>query len=185
MLEDQESRKVTLEYCRLEFKTSVSCCVFIFVLWVLEIATTAVTPANECELPFNFYIVLLPLNGSFLNWGLNYIYQRLLTACAASFFLAFVPITFIMMNHSCLEVDAAILKVSGDNRLFKKSKDQKSLELETRLKGLVERTLIFWNSRKMFKICCSLTFSSNIPSSRSYSAAVCCQLSKKQRVRWR
>lgn len=145
MLTEEVSRTLTLEYCRHEFKTLISCCALLVVTAAAEIATVSITPSNTYGLPFNYYIILLPLNGSFLNYVLNYIYQRLVSVCAASFFLPFLPITFIMMNHTCLEVDATIVHVSGENRLLKKSKGQKNskvrTELEKHLKGLVEQTM--------------------------------------------
>lgn len=67
---------------------------------------------NKFQLPFGFFITFLPLNDhNFVNWCLNYSFQFFVTASAGLFIFFYFTLTLIIINNSCLEVEAAILLV--------------------------------------------------------------------------
>lgn len=63
------------------------------------------------QLPMEYEIVFLPVEGSVCNWVVTYIYQFMVTFLGTVFLMFYWPMVLITMNHSCWMVDSAILHV--------------------------------------------------------------------------
>lgn len=61
--------------------------------------------SNEYQLPNKFYIIWLPLDGSFKNWMLNYLFQLTMSFFASLFYYFYFPLCLMLLNHSCWGVD--------------------------------------------------------------------------------
>lgn len=137
MVKNPESIQITSKYCRIEFIVTTIWCGFLFFCTVAEVVVIFFVPFNEFGLTLNFYITIIPLNGSTINWTLNYIYQVFLLACVGTFFVVFFPVTFVLMNHICLEVETTIIHVMGIDRVLKNSPNQRNLKVKMHLRDLV------------------------------------------------
>lgn len=74
---------------------------------------------NDFRLPLNLYIIRLPVDGSSsLNWAMNYIFQLVTAFFSTVFFLAYLPLTMLFMNHACWTIECVLLAVKRLNELL-------------------------------------------------------------------
>lgn len=74
---------------------------------------------NEFCLPLNLYITLLPVNGvCSTSWAINYIFQLVTATFSTLFFLAYLPLTMLFMNHSRWTIETVSLAVKELDELF-------------------------------------------------------------------
>lgn len=67
---------------------------------------------NKFWLPMNFKITFIPFNEIFdIYWILNYLYQMIFPSICMVFYIAYVPMIMIVMNHSCWILDSIRFKV--------------------------------------------------------------------------
>lgn len=90
---------------------------------------------NKFWLPMNFIITFIPFNEIFdIYWIWNFLYQAIFTTIAMVFYIAYIPMVMIVMNHSCWILDSILFKVTqlgGD--LVTHSDILQVLDVDTRL----------------------------------------------------
>lgn len=150
-LEAQE-KTMTDSYCKTEFILTVANhCNIAFIVFVLFHAMVYFSP-NDYQLPFNCYIIFLPPEGFLLAWELNYLIMTTTATFACIAMASFVPLPFLLMNHSCYLVDMALMtaeKVNEDLRADENIHDlTRVAKTKENLKTFVERCEKFveWQS---------------------------------------
>lgn len=141
-----EARQLTLSYCKTElivatiyFAASLSNA-FLFSTCHLFIEF------NQYRLPFSIFFKLLPLENSFINWFLNYLYQIYVIIFAGLFLLLFFALTLNIMNHACWGADITILlvqqlgKILDDEDCHDASKMLRKALVARKLKRIIEMT---------------------------------------------
>lgn len=130
---------LTRSYCEKEYKIASS--------WVLTsyIASALAVFSNLLvhQLPVNFYLLALPVDDNSFNWILNYLFQLVMSISSTVYFLNYVPVTLILINHTCLTVDASLLIVEDLNAVLSdNSKPSQNSELiSLSLEQIIEMTL--------------------------------------------
>lgn len=67
---------------------------------------------NKFWLPLNFMITFIPFKEIFdFYWIVNYLYQVIFTSICMVFYVAYIPMIMITMNHSCWILDSILHKV--------------------------------------------------------------------------
>lgn len=107
----KECWEISLLYCKVEF--------LMLKTWLGSAALSLVVSnfsnhffeSNEYQLPLKYYIIWFPLDGSSLNWSLNYAYQLINSCFASAFYYVYTPMTLLLINQSCLLVDILSLRV--------------------------------------------------------------------------
>lgn len=125
--------------------------------------------STQNRLPLAFYILGLTVDGSFsANWAINFGFQVLVLIVNSSFFSAYLPMTMILMNHSCWIIDFAQETVSDLNNelvcpgigLIATSKSE---PIQEKLKKVVDATcdVIEWQrkAQKLLELSFLMEFS--------------------------
>lgn len=92
---------------------------------------------NKFWLPLNFCLVYLPFNEVFsVNWILNYSFQVFFPSTCTVFYVAFIPVLLIAMNHSCwmIEVITCNVETLAENRRL----TNPPFSVEEKLRDIVE-----------------------------------------------
>lgn len=64
--------------------------------------------STKNQLPLAFYILGLPVDGSFsISWAINFGFQLFVLIVNSTFFSAYLSMSMILMNHSCWIIDFA------------------------------------------------------------------------------
>lgn len=63
---------------------------------------------NELRLPVNFHLTILPFTGFSISWALNYVFQVIMIVNASCFLYIYIPLTMIVLNHSCWQLDETL-----------------------------------------------------------------------------
>lgn len=100
---------------------------------------------NSYRLPMKILVTFLPFDKIFsLNWFLNYLCQVISSLFSAIFIFTYVPMTLILLNHTCWEIDISIVLVYNLNQMFEYKISMNSLLrkeiIEKQLKAIVEVT---------------------------------------------
>lgn len=70
---------------------------------------------NAYQLQFDFYIILLPIDGSFFAWGLNYLLMTTWLLFCMLFYICYFPVPMVLMNHTCWLIDMASITAEHMN----------------------------------------------------------------------
>lgn len=54
----------------------------------------------------------MEFSGDSQNWLVNYSFQFLMSICASIFLFSYYPVALILINHTCLMTEAAVMKVN-------------------------------------------------------------------------
>lgn len=106
---------------------------------------------NQYRLPYTFYIIWLPFDGTSINWILNYIHQVTVLFFGGLLFLMYFIVTLIFMNHCCWGLDILILLVEDLGRVINSNEVEisscKDL-IGQRLRGIVDMSykVIQWRN---------------------------------------
>lgn len=122
---------------------------------------------NTYQMPLNFYIFFLPLDGFSYAWELNYLLVMLMTFFMAIFFMCYVPFPLVLINQTCWLLDLTLMAVERMNldlQLENISKPELAHKFKKHLKKLIKRSnkfvqwrsevqdLLFWNFNLEFQI---------------------------------
>lgn len=158
------------------------------VLAVILMMSVFVTANNEYGLPFNFIVIFLPVDGSEINWLLNYVYQFLVDIFGSILFLTNFPLNLLLMNHYCWGIDVLALMVEKLDRLTQDSEaDQPNRNnlIEEHLKGIVKRSYsVIEFKEAVLRISYNSVSSSNLLCSLTCSACVCSESMLVYDVKW-
>lgn len=143
MRKNYEHWQVSLSYCKSEVLVTFGglICAWSFFAIVMTISVFFIS--NQYQLPINFFIVLLPVDGNSVNWSCNYFFQVVDLAFAGAFICAYVPIALAFMNHCCWGIDITILLVKKLDETLDDDNGPKELqraEIAKRLKKIVDST---------------------------------------------
>lgn len=136
--------QVSLSYCKSELLVTVGFLVCAGTFFEIVMTTSVFFISNQNQLPVNFHVIFLPIEGTSYGWGLNYIYQVVDKAFAGAFVCAYAPLSLILMNHCCWGIDVVILLVTKlDESLLDEAIETKELKrilINKRLKKIIEMT---------------------------------------------
>lgn len=138
-----DERQLTLSYCRYEFLGTGTSIVFSVVCVTAAMLGCLLVDYNEYKLPLSFYIVFLPYPQTTLIWLVNYIYQVVCVAFAATFQFTYFPMSLLIMNQTCLLADKSILQAQIFSDIVgKESKNSSGTKLSTsdQIKVIIEAT---------------------------------------------
>lgn len=102
---------LTLDFCKTEFKVTAIYAAIVAGAVIFGLTGLLIFLPNAFQLPMKFYIFFLPIDGSPVNWAINYAFQLIDEFCALIFYLGYFCMTLILMNHSCWVIDSAVLAV--------------------------------------------------------------------------
>lgn len=149
---DPDEQSMTERYCKNEFVTILAH----HLSWYLSLfgilhAFVYFSP-NAYQLPFNCYIVLLPLDSFLFAWELNCVFITVTATLVVAFIVSYVPIIFLLMDHSCWLIDIALVTAEDLNECLLLDEDPHNPEQAAKtyesLKKLVGRceTFVEWQS---------------------------------------
>lgn len=107
---------------------------------------------NAYHLPFNCYIIVLPIDGFLFAWELNYLIITVAMSFGGMSIVFFVLLPFILMNQSCWWLDIALLTAETINEGLLTDKDicnsERIAKTTEKLKTFAERCEKFvdWQS---------------------------------------
>lgn len=123
---------------------------------------------NDFQLPFNCYIVFLPFDGFLFAWELNYLVLTVAMTHVGLILASYVPLPFLLMNHSCWLLDMALVTANTVNDALRPDEDirdpERVAKINESLKKFTERCekfvewqneaqdLLFWNFNLEFQV---------------------------------
>lgn len=115
---DADEELITENYCKMEYFSSIFSHVGIVAAQLIIYFIAFLFP-NAYGLPFNFYIILFPLDRFTFAWHLNYLLIVTWHIFALSFFVVYFSFPAILMNHSCWLIELATLTAKKMNASLK------------------------------------------------------------------
>jgi 7tm Odorant receptor len=75
------------------------------------------TGFNKTRLPLDFFIPFLLVEGNWVNWGVNYVYQLILIVCLICLVNAHIGITILVISHACFKIETVLISIKrfGDS----------------------------------------------------------------------
>lgn len=114
-----ERWQITLEYCKHEFILAMICVATFCSCSIFGMTSNLFFYVNDYRLPVRLFITFMQDDETSFNWSINYGSQLIAAASLALFLYPYFPITLVVINHTCLKVDAAVLAVDDLNRVLK------------------------------------------------------------------
>lgn len=102
---------LTVNYCRQELILIKLWTVAFGSCFLIAFTFSPILQTNDLRLPVNFYIPWLSFEDVGWMWLLNYIFQVVTCGATSVYLLVYAPITLVLINQVCLQVDTAILLV--------------------------------------------------------------------------
>lgn len=101
---------MTESYCKSEVAAILGYQLFVMTAFLYGTLVNSFVSPSANGMPLNFYLWFLPFDGYSWQWAVNYFFQ-LSSVIAAAYYLVYVPMTLILMRHSCLLTELSLLKV--------------------------------------------------------------------------
>ena len=150
MRDKPEQWRLSLTYSKQEFLGSIVTIYFSTTSILFTMFGNLFYQFNLYRLPYTFYIIWLPINGTLLNWYLNYLHQATVLGFGASLFLMYFILTLLFMNHCCWGLDILILLVEDLGTVMeskvKIASSKKSIEKRFREIINMSHTVIQWRN---------------------------------------
>lgn len=174
---DAAEEQITEAYCKTEYICIFCSHVGTIAAQIFIHVIVFIFP-NSYSLPFDFYIIFMPLDGFSFSWPLSYFLMTVWNFFGLLFVVAYFPLPVMLMNNSCWLIDLTSLtaKRIGDSlKRYNDSNDTTHIDrIEKLFKLFVERCerivkwqnevqdLLLWNFVIEFQIqsiiLCLLTF---------------------------
>lgn len=106
---------MTKGYSKIEFILTLAHHFTCFWLILVIFHTFVYFLPNAYYLPFNCYLFFLPPDGFLFAWELNYLVITVSTTITTLSIASYLPLQFLLMNHSCWLLDMALSTVSDLN----------------------------------------------------------------------
>lgn len=118
--ENKSHWKLSLTYGKRELFALIVHLVVTTQIFLFTLFGNVFVKFNQFRLLYIFYIIWLPFDpeGISTNWILNYIYQASVLTLSVTFYLMYVPLSLIIMNHSCWGLDILLLDVKELDQLI-------------------------------------------------------------------
>ena len=126
--------RITLKFSKIEFIYSMIIGVSTTIMVTSCLSLAVLLFPNEFRLPLNSYIVWLPFQKFSSTWAFNYVFQITSFVGASFYYVAYLCVTLILMNHTCWIVEAAKLRLTNlnsyleENETFDDDDDDKLYE---------------------------------------------------------
>lgn len=133
-------RKLTLDYCGIEFKCVLMYCIAVTLLDIFSLTGLVMLFPNDFVLPLKFQIIFLPFDGISVNWLLNYAYQLIDILLELTYFLGYFCVTLVLMNHSCWVIDATVPSVLKLEEVLSNDEVNQS-DVRTSIQEVIEQSL--------------------------------------------
>lgn len=118
-LNNADERLLTLKYCKVEVKATLWYIIGLSSLMTFSNTFALLLFPNELRLPLYLFITVLPVDGALtVNWAINYLFQLVTATFSTIFFLAYLPLTMLFMNHSCWKIEIVSLAIKNLNDLI-------------------------------------------------------------------
>lgn len=159
---------MTLNYSRIEVGAATRFSIGVSTSLIVTKTFGVFLFSNSFRLPISFFIYGLPVDGTMsINWAINYLFQLFTSTCLLTFFLSYIPLTMIMINHACWIIDSAKFSVQEINELVSDAGTFNSPEISAKVAIVVEKIckLIQYQnkSRKLLRlILCAELFSLSV-----------------------
>lgn len=141
--------KTTIRYCKVELRASLIFAAMQVFSTVPLIVGGPILEVNQNRLPFKFHIIGLPPDGSFsVNWVINFVVQSTAVIAYSTFVSAYLPMTMILMNHSCWVMEVVQdsvdeLKIMLDRSEVRMLPASDINQVKEKLKNIIESTCNF------------------------------------------
>lgn len=127
---------MTLSYSRMEVGAATRFTIAVSTSLLITKTIGVFFFSNAFRLPISFFIYGLPVDGTIsINWAINYIFQVFTSGSLLTFFLSYIPLTMIMINHACWIIDSTKFSVHEINELVSEA-GTSSPEISTKI-GIV------------------------------------------------
>lgn len=132
-----------MSYCKKEFVAATICVALSGLCCFFAMTNNFLIDSNDYRLPMNFYVVSLSSDLFGLKWLFNYACQFALAIPLSITVTTFFPFSLVLMNHSCLQLDVAIIFVGRLNRLLPGDGACENLmrkKIATEMKNIIDKT---------------------------------------------
>lgn len=137
----ESQRRKTIKFCKTEVKMSMLYCSNVAITMLCGMTVLVYFFPNRYQLPSLFYIVFLPFEGISVNWAVSYIFHLVFNSLALTFFMSYVCMSLIFMNHSCWLANVVDLNVQKLHKVLDRTGVDHS-KVKSVLKEIVDTSLV-------------------------------------------